>query len=52
MVFELNRQTGEPLYRQIKDRISQWIEDGTLGPKDRLPATRDLARSLAVNRHT
>ncbi|MBI3693257.1 MAG: PLP-dependent aminotransferase family protein [Acidobacteria bacterium] len=52
MVFQLNRQTGEPLYRQIKNRISQWIQDGTLGPKDRLPATRDLARSLAVNRHT
>jgi len=52
MVFELDRHTGKPLYCQIKDRISQWIEDGTLGPKDRLPATRDLARSLAVNRHT
>jgi DNA-binding transcriptional MocR family regulator len=52
MVFELDRQNGKPLYLQIKNRIGKLIEEGTLGPSERLPATRDLARSLAVNRHT
>jgi 2-aminoadipate transaminase len=52
MVFELQRDNSKPLYLQIKERISGWIDEGSLGPSDRLPATRDLARSLRVNRHT
>ena len=52
MVFELDRQNGTPLYLQIKQRIARRIDEGTLGPSDRLPASRDLARALAVNRHT
>lgn len=52
MVFELDRHNSTPLYLQIKERIAKRIEEGTLGPSDRLPATRDLARALAVNRHT
>ena len=52
MVFDLNRQNGEPLYAQIKERIAALIEGGALGPSERLPATRDLAQALAVNRNT
>lgn len=52
MVFDLDRHNGAPLYRQIKERILSRIEDGTLRPSDRLPATRDLARALGVNRNT
>ncbi len=53
MVFELNRAgAAAPLYEQIKQRISEMIEGGSLRPGDRLAATRDLARDLAVNRNT
>jgi DNA-binding transcriptional MocR family regulator len=52
MVFELDRGNGVPLYLQIKDRIVGLIEEGTLRPADRLPATRDLSRDLGVNRNT
>ena len=52
MVFELNRHNGSPLYLQIKDHLAALIDEGTLRSSDRLPATRDLARALAVNRNT
>lgn len=38
------------LFEQIADRISGLIRDGQLGPGDRLPAERDLARLLGVSR--
>lgn len=52
MVFDLNRRNGAPLYLQIKEHIGKLIDEGTLSPAEKLPATRDLARELAVNRHT
>ena len=52
MVFDLDRHSGSPLYLQIKERLAAFIEEGTLRAADRLPATRDLARALAVNRNT
>ena len=39
---------GGEIYRQMR----QAIVDGRLKPGDRLPATRELARSLAVSRST
>ncbi len=52
MVFELDRHNGAPLYQQIKQRIEALIAQGALEPAERLPATRDLARTLGVNRNT
>jgi DNA-binding transcriptional MocR family regulator len=52
MVFDLNRQDEQPLYEQIRQRISGLIDSGALAPSERLPATRDLARALGVNRNT
>ena len=41
-----------PVYRQIADGIQTATADGRLSQGDRLPPTRDLARSLHVNRNT
>jgi DNA-binding FadR family transcriptional regulator len=45
-------QLVEPrrLYRQIADQIRRLIDKGEVGPGDRLPAERDLARQLGVSR--
>lgn len=41
-----------PLYIQIAEGLLDRIESGELAPGDRLPAERELAESLAVNRLT
>ena len=41
-----------PVYRQIADGIRLGLEQGRFQPGLRLPATRDLARALDVNRNT
>jgi 2-aminoadipate transaminase len=43
---------GRPVYRQIADHFLAEIEQGQLAAGARLPAIRDLARSLEVNRDT
>jgi GntR family transcriptional regulator/MocR family aminotransferase len=52
MRIPLDRQSAVPLYRQIEDFISRQILTGKLAPAMRLPSTRELARSLGVNRIT
>jgi GntR family transcriptional regulator/MocR family aminotransferase len=48
----LDRESNLPLYRQIKDHLRQGILSGSLAPETRLPACRQLARDLGVNRIT
>jgi GntR family transcriptional regulator / MocR family aminotransferase len=43
---------GVPLFRQIARAVVDDIARGRLGPGDRLPGTRHLARSLRLNRNT
>ena len=52
MRIPLDRESQAPLYRQITDFIRQQIHTGLLAPGTRLPATRDLAAALGVNRIT
>jgi GntR family transcriptional regulator/MocR family aminotransferase len=52
MLIPLDRDSGVPLYRQIQDFLSAEIRSGVLPADTRLPATRELAASLAVNRLT
>lgn len=52
MILELNRESHEPLYEQIAVQIREMIGRGTLRIGDRLPANRELARVLGVNRST
>jgi GntR family transcriptional regulator/MocR family aminotransferase len=50
--LQIERRAGEPLHRQIYFAIRQAILNGSLRPGVRLPATRGLARQLAVSRNT
>jgi GntR family transcriptional regulator/MocR family aminotransferase len=52
MHIPLDRQSAEPLYQQIKNYLRQGILSGGLVPDTRLPASRQLARDLGVNRIT
>jgi GntR family transcriptional regulator/MocR family aminotransferase len=52
MRITLDREAGTPVNRQIADRLREEVAAGHLAPGDRLPAIRDLARELGVNRDT
>jgi GntR family transcriptional regulator/MocR family aminotransferase len=48
----LDRGSDVPLYEQVRSHIANLIASGQLASGTRLPATRDLARDLSVNRAT
>jgi DNA-binding transcriptional MocR family regulator len=48
----LDRDRPVPLARQIQAHLERLIAEGLLGPGVKLPATRELAHSLRVNRAT
>jgi len=48
----LDRQSEVPLYQQINEHIRQGILSGSLAVDTRLPASRQLALDLGVNRIT
>lgn len=52
MLLALQRDSHTPLYTQIVTEVRRMIVDGVLKIGDRLPANRELARSLGVNRNT
>ena len=52
MEITLDRSSRVPLARQIRSHLERLIRQGVLGPDVKLPATRDLARRLGVNRAT
>jgi GntR family transcriptional regulator/MocR family aminotransferase len=52
MRIPLDRQSGEPLYRQLEAYLRQQIRSGGLPAETRLPATRQLAADLGVSRIT
>ena len=52
MQIPLDRQSKVPLYQQIREYLRQGILSGSLLPDTRLPASRQLARDLGVNRIT
>ncbi|MEL6271214.1 MAG: PLP-dependent aminotransferase family protein [Chloroflexota bacterium] len=46
----LDRDSEEPIYRQLIRNIRMQIDSGTLAAGMRLPASRDLARRLEISR--
>lgn len=52
MRIPLDRQSVIPLYQQIKSYVQQGILSGSLAADTRLPASRQLAHDLGVNRIT
>ena len=52
MRIPLDHQSNMPLYQQIEGYLRQGILSGSLAPETRLPASRQLAVDLGVNRIT
>ncbi len=52
MEIPLDRTGANPLYQQIQTHVARLIQEGALPPHTRLPATRQLAADLGVNRIT
>ncbi|MGZ9226576.1 MAG: MocR-like pyridoxine biosynthesis transcription factor PdxR [Anaerolineales bacterium] len=52
MRIPLDRQSTIPLYQQIEIYLRQGILSGSLAPDTRLPASRQLAHDLGINRIT
>ena len=50
--IRLDSADTAPLYRQVEETLAAAIEDGRLGPGDRLPSERALADQLGVSRTT
>lgn len=52
MRIPIDRKSPVPLYEQIEKHLRQGILNGSLAPETRLPASRQLASDLGVNRIT
>ncbi len=52
MLIEIDLNPRLPIYLQIASGIRAALVDARLGPGDRLPAGRELARALDVNLDT
>lgn len=49
IIFELNPNSGVPIYRQIVDQVAVMVVGGLLKQGDLLPSVRQVAREAAVN---
>ena len=52
MLLELDFESSEPIYQQIRNQIVLGIADGRLAPGQRLPTIRALANEAGVNMMT
>ncbi|MBI4591627.1 MAG: PLP-dependent aminotransferase family protein [Candidatus Rokubacteria bacterium] len=52
MEIRIDRSAPVPLPRQIRLQLERLIREGILGPGVKLPASRELAQDLGVNRTT
>lgn len=50
VLVTLDRGSAMPLRAQLEDQLRQAIRSGRLGPGERLPSTRAIARSLGLSR--
>lgn len=49
VIFEINPNSGVPIYRQIVDQVHAMVAGGTLLEGDLLPSVRQVAQTAAVN---
>jgi GntR family transcriptional regulator len=47
--FQINPNSGVPVYRQMIDQVKYYIASETFKPGDQLPSIRELAQKLAIN---
>jgi DNA-binding transcriptional regulator YhcF (GntR family) len=50
--IQLNKQSGVPLYLQVKKQIMDRIRDGSLKVGNKMPTERELSERLKVSRNT
>ena len=50
--IDINKNSSLAVYMQITQKIIEEIQQGRLTPSTALPGSRDLAKSLGVNRKT
>lgn len=51
-MFNVNAQSGVPIYRQLMDQVRRMIASGRLRPGDELPSVRQLSLAHTVNTMT
>lgn len=52
ILIKLNRESKTPLFKQVFQALKERIDNHVLKPGERLPATRNFAAQLGVNRST
>jgi len=52
MKLEVRRESGIPLYIQVKSIIKELIEQNVWGPGSKIPTERSLAEQLKISRNT
>lgn len=52
LAINLNRSSKIPLYQQLTEEIRSAVLEGRLKPKQKLPSSRSLAKSLSISRST
>ncbi|MFD7547327.1 GntR family transcriptional regulator [Streptomyces sp. NPDC059578] len=52
MLFRIDPQSPLTLSDQVAASVRRAVAEGTVTPDERLPAARELARSLGINLHT
>ena len=51
-MFVMQLEGGAPIYEQIVIRITELISNGNLTENEKLPAVREVAKSLGINPNT
>lgn len=51
-MFNLDYQSGLPIYEQIVEQFERYIAFGVLKSKEQIPSIRELASSLGINPNT
>jgi GntR family transcriptional regulator len=52
MILEINFESEEPIYLQLRNRIIEGIAQKKLCPGESLPSVRVMAAELGINLHT
>ncbi len=52
MWFDINHNSGTPIYIQLATQVHQSVASGALSPGQRLPSVRKLASQLTINPNT
>lgn len=52
MYLRLDHQSGEPIYRQIVERVKFKVASGQIKAGERLPSIREMAKDLKINPRT